>query len=59
MEKIMFKFPSVRIGKCDICVEQNILFVNETKWYKIWLRTKKLSSKNLTNLNFTVLHEIL
>jgi hypothetical protein len=39
------------LGNCDICAEQKISFMNETKWYKIWPRQKKLGSKNL--LNFT------
>ncbi len=29
-----------KLGNCDICAEQNILFINETKWYEIWLRPK-------------------
>jgi hypothetical protein len=28
------------LGKCDICARQKILFMNETKRYKIWLRPK-------------------
>ncbi len=31
------------LGNCDICAEQKILFVNETKWYEIWSRLKELS----------------
>ncbi len=29
-----------QVGNCNICSEQNILFISETKWYKIWLRPK-------------------
>ncbi len=28
------------LGNCDINVERKILFMNETKWYKIWPRPK-------------------
>jgi len=28
------------IGNCDIHAEQKISFINEMKWYEIWLRPK-------------------
>ncbi len=33
------------IGKCNMRVRQKILFMNETKWYKICLRLKGWAQK--------------
>jgi hypothetical protein len=38
-------------GNCNIHAELKILFINETKWYKIWPRLDGCVLKNL--LNFT------
>ncbi len=32
--------PNFELDNCDICAEQNNLFMNEIKWYKIWPRLK-------------------
>ncbi len=31
------------LGNCDICREQKIFFMNETKQYEIWPRLKELA----------------
>jgi hypothetical protein len=43
-----------QIGKCDIHEEQKILFINKTKWYKIWFRLKGWVKKifSILLLNF-------
>ncbi len=32
--------PRTQLGNCNIHPERNISFVNETKWYEIWLKLK-------------------
>ncbi len=40
-KKNAVKMPSTYFGYCIILTEKKILFVNETKWYKIRLSLKK------------------
>ncbi len=42
-------FLSLLIGNCDICVDQKISFMNETKWNKILAWPKLWVQKNLPN----------
>jgi hypothetical protein len=43
---IALNFKFIR-PNCDICAEQNILFVNETKCNEIWLRPNNLELNHL------------
>jgi hypothetical protein len=45
--------PIIGVGSCDI--EQNILFINETKWYEIWSRPKGGAQKIVKFQNFSLL----
>jgi hypothetical protein len=39
------------IGSCDICTEQNILVMNETKWYEIQPKSKDRVQKIFRTLS--------
>jgi hypothetical protein len=41
---------STRLGNCDICAEQKILFINGVKWYEVWSIPKGIVQKIFHNL---------